>query len=220
VVETVNSVCDFLASRDWQSEVIVVDDGSIDATAQRVQAACETQPNLRLVAAQVNRGKGAAIRLGAGQARGDIIGFIDADDKTDIAGLDRVFTSLADGAHVVIGDRTLADTAIHIQRRFYREWGSLLFRRILRWWLGMGDFPDTQCGFKFYQAGVLRALYESACIDGYMFDVELLLLASRGGYRVDRIGVDWRDDPDSRFEPLSGSWRNLRELLRIRRLHG
>jgi glycosyltransferase involved in cell wall biosynthesis len=117
VVETVNSVCDFLASRDWQSEVIVVDDGSIDATAQRVQAACETQPNLRLVTAQVNRGKGAAIRLGAGQARGDIIGFIDADDKTDIAGLDRVFTSLADGAHVVIGDRTLADTAIHIQRR-------------------------------------------------------------------------------------------------------
>ena len=117
MVETVNSVCDFLASRDWQSEVIVVDDGSIDATAQRVQAACETQPNLRLVTAQVNRGKGAAIRLGAGQARGDIIGFIDADDKTDIAGLDRVFTCLADGAHVVIGDRTLADTAIHIQRR-------------------------------------------------------------------------------------------------------
>ena len=128
MVGTVNSVCDFLASRDWHNEVIVVDDGSIDETAQRVRAACEARPNLRLVSAQVNRGKGAAIRLGAGQARGDIVGFIDADDKTDIAGLDRVFACLADGADVVIGDRTLAATAIHIQRRFYRQWGSLLFR--------------------------------------------------------------------------------------------
>ena len=102
-------------------------------------------------------------------------------------------------------------------RRQYRQWGSEQFRLLLRWWLGLGDFPDTQCGFKFFRGPVLRDLFEQARTDGYMFDVELLLLATRRGYRISRVPVCWRDDPDSRFKPLSGTLRNLRELARIRR---
>ena len=85
--------------------------------------------------------------------------------------------------------------------------------------MGLGDFPDTQCGFKFAQTTVMRDLFERMQTDGYMFDVELLLLATQSGQRVARIPVRWRDDPDSRFRPVSGSLRNLRELARIRRLH-
>ena len=219
VVSTIDSVRQFLDDRSWTYEIIVVDDGSKDETAQRVEQACTTRQHLRLVCAESNQGKGAAVRLGVEHAHGDIVGFIDADDKTDISGLDEVFRHLEDGAQIVIGDRTLADTAIHVQRRAYRELGSRLFRRLLRWWLGLGDYPDTQCGFKFYRTNVLRGLYQRARIDGYMFDVELLVLAHQARYRIDRIGVTWRDDPDSRFQPLSGSWHNIRELLRIRRLH-
>ena len=126
---------------------------------------------------------------------------------------------IGDDADCVIGDRTLQDSDIEVARRAYREWGSQQFRRLLRWWLGLGDFPDTQCGFKFFRGPVMRELFGRMQIDGYMFDVELLLLATKSGHRVDRIPVRWRDDADSRFHPVSGSVRNLRELARIRRTH-
>lgn len=219
VLGTVDSVCQFADTRDWSYEVIVVDDGSQDDTADIVTAGIQQRPRLRCVRAERNRGKGGAIRLGIEQAQGAVIGFIDADDKTDISALEQVMAHIADGADGVIGDRTLDESDIEVARRPHREWGSQQFRRLLRWWLGLGDFPDTQCGFKFFRADVVRDLFSRMQIDGYMFDVELLLLATKSGYRVDRIPVRWRDDADSRFHPVSGSVRNLRELARIRRTH-
>ena len=85
--------------------------------------------------------------------------------------------------------------------------------------MGLGAFPDTQCGFKFFRAEVARDLFQRQQIDGYMFDVEILLLAARSGYKIKRLPVRWRDDPDSRFNPVSGGLRNARELMRIRRMH-
>ena len=220
VLGTVDGVRAFLARRAWEHEIIVIDDGSEDGTAKAVQAAMPERPGLRCLRAAVNQGKGSAIRLGLEAARGRVVGFIDADDKTDVAALDEVFRALASGADIAIGDRTLPGSDILVQRRPYREWGSEQFRRLMGWWLGLREFPDTQCGFKFFRGGVMRGLFDAARIDGYMFDVEILLLATRAGYSIARIPVRWRDDPDSRFRPLSGSLRNLRELRRIRRLHG
>ena len=220
ILSTVDSVRSFLATRPWTHEIIVVDDGSADGTADVVVAAMATRPGLRCVRGDRNRGKGRAIRLGLQEATGEVVGFIDADDKTDIAALDEVFGKLQGGVDIVIGDRTLADSDIAVERRAYRQWGSEQFRRLLRWWMRLGDFPDTQCGFKFFRAPVMRDLFERMRIDGYMFDVELLLLATQAGHRVIRVPVRWRDDPDSRFQPVSGSLRNLRELARIRRIHG
>jgi glycosyltransferase involved in cell wall biosynthesis len=166
-----------------------------------------------------NRGKGAAVRRGLEVATGELIGYIDADDKTDISALDQVTEAVAAGADIVIGDRTLSASDIQVPRRRYRQWGSEQFRRLLRWWMGLGEYPDTQCGFKFFRGAVMHDLFRSVQTDGYMFDVEILLLADRAGYTVRRIPVRWRDDPDSRFHPLWGSLRNLRELARIRRTH-
>ncbi|MBT3344592.1 MAG: glycosyltransferase [Gemmatimonadetes bacterium] len=219
ILGTVDSVCAHLNQRDWAYEIVVVDDGSTDATASLVEEARSERPALRLVRADTNLGKGGAIRLGAQVSHGDIVGFLDADDKTDICGIDDVFKCLEAGADIVIGDRTLSETSITTDRRAYRAWGSRVFRWLIRAWLGLGDLPDTQCGFKFYRASCLRELHERACIEGYMFDVELLLLARQTAKRIEAIPVLWRDDPDSRFRPLSGSWRNLRELWRIRRRH-
>lgn len=218
ILDTVDSAHAYLATRGWHHEILVIDDGSVDGTAETVAAGMVDRPELRCVRADRNRGKGAAIRLGLAQAQGDVIGYIDADDKTDITALDAVFAEL-EGCDIVIGDRTLATTDIAVARRRYRQWGTDQFRRLLRWSMGLGDFPDTQCGFKFFRAAVMRDLFARARVDGYMFDVEVLLLAIRAGYRVSRIPVRWLDDPDSRFRPVSGSLRNLRELARIRRLH-
>ena len=216
---TLEKSASFLARRPWTWELIVVDDGSADATVDRVRDYARQCDVIRCVENGRNCGKGYSIRHGVRQAQGRYIGFMDADYKTDIAALDIAVQHLEKGDDGVIGDRTLAASHIAVQRRGYRQWGSDVFRRLLNAAIGLGDFKDTQCGFKFFRAEVMRDLFSRQRIDGYMFDVEILLLASRSGYRIRSIPVEWRDDPDSRFKPVSGMARNLGELARIRWMH-
>lgn len=216
--DTLQALEDALGSRPLDWEVLVVDDGSGDATAATVQEWASDRGRFQLLQYAGNRGKGYAVRHGMGQALGAAVGFIDADNKTDLSQLEAVLEALRDGADMVIGDRTLQASDIAVPRRAHRQWGSNQFRRLVRWWMGLGAYPDTQCGYKFLRAPVAKDLFGRLQTDGYMFDVELLLLADRAGYRVVRLPVRWRDDPDSRFHPVRGTVRNLRELARIRRL--
>ncbi len=209
----------YLAGQPWQWEILVVDDGSADQMSARVEEFARQWPQVRVLRHTPNRGKGYAIRQGVAAARGRYIGFTDADYKTDIAALGPAMARLEEGADGVIGDRTLSQSRIGVPRRRYRQLGTELFRGVLLRVMGLGDFADTQCGFKFFRAEVMRDLFARQRVDGYMFDVEILLLAVRAGYRIEKLAVEWRDDPDSRFKPLSGTWRNLRELARIRWMH-
>lgn len=220
ILVTLERSCTFLRERPWRAELLVVDDGSRDATASRVAAfaAAHSGEDVRVscLANHRNRGKGYSIRRGMGQAAGRIVGFMDGDYKTDIAGLDLAVRLLGEGWDGVIGDRTLGDTRIERSRRRYRQLGAALFRGLLHGLVGLTDLQDTQCGFKFFQGDAGRDLFARQQVDGFMFDVEILMLAVRSGYRVTPIPVVWSDDADSRFRPLSGSVRNLAELARIR----
>ena len=225
IVSTLDSVTGFLSQRHWRWEIIVVDDGSQDDTARLVEDYVARQPAVRVLRDGHNRGKGYAVRNGVSQADGAVIGFIDADDKTDIRGLDMVMEYLSRsgggeegaGADIVIGDRTLPGSEIVVPRRGYREWGSTQFRRVLLRSLGLGDCPDTQCGFKFFRNEVAKRLFAAQRTDGYMFDVEIILLARASQCTIERMPVRWADDPDSRFNPVVGMICNLRELVRIKR---
>ncbi len=218
---TLTRTCEFLAQRPWVSEIIVVDDGSGDGTtrvaeafaaalsgetAERVICRCRRNPG--------NRGKGYSVRRGIEEAAGRVVGFMDADYKTDIHGLDMVMELLEEWPGVV-GDRTLSGTRIEVPRRMYRDLGSRLFRWLLRLGMGLRDYPDTQCGFKFFRAEVARELFARQRTDGFMFDVEILLLAASHQIALARMPVTWSDDPDSRFNLMSGSLRNTLELLRL-----
>lgn len=216
--DTLQALGEALERQVGQWEVLVVDDGSTDATAAVVASWAATHAGVRLLQNPANRGKGFSVRHGVSQARGTVVGFIDADNKTDLSQVSAALAVLQNGADVAIGDRTLPSSDIAVPRRAYRQWGSDQFRRLVRWWMGLGNYPDTQCGYKFLRAPVAADLFGRLQTDGYMFDVELLLLADRLGYRVERLPVRWRDDPDSRFNPVIGMLRNLRELARIRRL--
>ncbi|MDE2740721.1 MAG: glycosyltransferase family 2 protein, partial [Gemmatimonadota bacterium] len=99
------------------------------------------------------------------------------------------------------------------------QWGTEAFGWLLRALMGLGEFGDTQCGFKFFQAAVVRDLCARQQIAGFMFDVELLLLARQSDYRIAKIPVKWRFDPDSRFNPVTGTLANLKDLARIRWVH-
>ena len=219
IVGTLRSAIAFLDTRPWSYEIIVVDDGSTDGMGALVDDFSRRCSKVRSLHNEGNRGKGFSIRIAVSHARGEVMGFIDADDKTDLGALDGAMAHLEQGSDGVIGDRTLISSDIAIPRRRHRQWGSDLFRWLMRRLVGLGSFPDTQCGFKFFRADVARDLFQRQQIDGYMFDVEILLLAARSGYRIERLPVSWRDDPDSRFKPVSGGLRNARELIRIRRLH-
>ena len=219
IVSTLESMISFLDSQSLTYELLVVDDGSADETARRVRDVGLSKSQVKLLQNPGNRGKGFSIRHGVGQARGAVVGFVDADDKTDVSALPLFLQELRGGCDCVLGDRTMGESQIAVDRRSYRQWGSNLFKYLVRYALGLADFPDTQCGFKFFRADVARNLFERQRVDGYMFDVEILILAKRAGYRISRQPVIWRDDPDSRFKPLSGSLRNMGELVRIILMH-
>ncbi|MGY8822412.1 MAG: dolichyl-phosphate beta-glucosyltransferase [Candidatus Latescibacterota bacterium] len=209
----------FLQERPWQYELLPVDDGSADATVERINEVSNLYPQVRCIENGRNRGKGYSIRHGLDEAKGQYIGFMDADYKTDIAALDDVMPLFLDGADGIIGDRTLGKTEITHARKRYREVGSHVFRTMLQVLMGLRQYDDTQCGFKFFRADVIRDLFARQKVDGYMFDVEILLLASKVGYRIEKIPVKWTFDPDSRFNPVVGMVRNMSELARIRWQH-
>ena len=216
---TLEKSIDFLQQRSWQYELLPVDDGSRDATVERIAEVAREFPQVRCVLNGQNRGKGYSIRHGLEEAQGNFIGFMDADYKTDIAALDHAMELLESGACGVIGDRTLGKSEIARERKRYREMGSIVFRRGLQMLMGLRGYDDTQCGFKFFRAEVMRDLYSRQKVEGYMFDVEILLLAGKLGYGLERIPVKWTFDPDSRFNPVTGMIRNLGELARIRWEH-
>ena len=216
---TLEKSIEFLQQHSWQYELIPVDDGSEDATVAQIAEVARDYPQVRCVLNGKNRGKGYSIRHGLEEAKGQFIGFMDADYKTDITALYHAMELLGNGACGVIGDRTLGESEIARERKWYREMGSIVFRRGLQMLMGLHGYDDTQCGFKFFRAEVMRDLFTRQKVEGYMFDVEILLLASKLGYPIERIPVKWTFDPDSRFNPVRGMMCNFSELARIRWEH-
>jgi hypothetical protein len=150
------------------------------------------------------------------QAQGQIIGFVDADDKTPIAELAKILPWFSRGYDLVIGSRALEETRIEVPQPLHRRLGSKGFGLVMHLITGLWDIGDTQCGFKFFRGGVARKLFARQRIDGYMFDVEILYLARQLGYRLKQVGVRWRDDGDSRLQMFAGNWCNVIDLFRIR----
>jgi dolichyl-phosphate beta-glucosyltransferase len=199
-------------------EVIVAADGN-DGTRERVAAmarSSEWAGRLSLLGTAERGGKGKGIRNAVRAARGRYIGFVDADYKTPIDEFDKLLPPLKAGCDVVIGSRAVGDSRIIRPQPLYRRWGSTAFKWVMRAIVGLYGIGDTQCGFKFFQGRVAKDLFARQRIDGYMFDVEILRLARKVGYSIREVGVRWQDDGDSRYDPVAGTWRNAKELLRIR----
>src|SRR5262249_13267300 len=152
---------------------------------------------------------GLAFRNGIARARGQVIGFADADNKVPISEIDHVLPWLNRGYEIVIGSRGLDDSRVEIPSPLHRRLGSRAFAVIMHSLVGLKQIRDTQCGFKFFLRPVAIELFSRQRIDGYMFDVEILYLAERWGYRIKEVGVRWRDDGDTRLRLIAGNWRNM-----------
>jgi dolichyl-phosphate beta-glucosyltransferase len=197
-------------------EVIVVDDGSRDETADGVERLGKEWPQLRLIRHAQNAGKGAAVRTGVLAACGELLLFADADGAAPIEEHARLAAAIEQGADVAIGSRLAPDAAVRRSRQWNRELAGKLFagtaRRLLRI-----SVLDTQCGFKMFRAATGRRLFEALTETRYLFDLELLVLAQRFGLRVVEVPIRWQEVPGGHLHPLRELPRIVAGLWRLRR---
>lgn len=211
---TLRAIRDYLDPRGYQYELIVSADGT-DGTREAAAELVSEMP-VKVMGEPQRRGKGRGVREGVLAATGEIVGFLDADYKVVIEEIEKILPWFGQGYDIVIGSRGAADSNVKIRQPWYRRIGSKGFGMVMRPLVGLYGIKDTQCGFKFFRAKVAADLFARQRIDGYMFDVEILSLALRTGYKVKEVGVNWQDDGDTRLRMVSGNWKNLKDLFRIR----
>lgn len=218
----VKAAADFLVAHNLESEIIVVDDGSMDNTAMK---ASRVKVLLSIVQIEViryepHRGKGYAVRKGIEKSKGRYVMFADSglcvpyDDS--LQGLELLKNDSCDIAH---GSRKIQGCHIEKPQSLYRRICSKFFH-----WFVIHDMKippeltDTQCGFKIYKGDVARHLYSECITDGFMFDIEIIMRAQKEDYRIKEFPINWTCDRDSRLSPTRSSWRILSELLQIRKM--
>ncbi len=216
IVPTLQAIAGFAATSPLRIEIVVVDDGSRDRTAEVVEAQTAHIPGLRLVRQIPNRGKGAAVRLGMLSARGQLRMMHDADGSMPTEEIGRLLEAVtSQRAEIAIGSR-YADGKAATSQPLYRRLWSRLCNQVIQRTLVPG-IVDTQCGFKVFTADAARELFGVGRIDGWAFDLEILALARRRGYAIAEIGVTWVDDRRSRVNPLADMWKVVREAWTIRK---
>ena len=215
IAATLGKIFAYAERNGWKCEVIVVNDGSQDDTAEIVRQSAAEHPNLSLLENPGNRGKGYSVRNGMLHARGDILLFSDADLSSPIGEAEKLLTAIKSGADVAIGSRWLK-TELQIQRQpLYRQLFGRIFNLLLRMVLGL-KFKDTQCGFKAFTRGAAQCLFPLQRIERWAFDPELLYLAKRFRLSVQEVPVEWSHREGTRIHPLRDGIRMFWEVLKIR----
>jgi glycosyltransferase involved in cell wall biosynthesis len=212
---TLDELLRYLREQAWDAEILVVNDGSSDNTAEIVREYGKLHPQVLLVENPGNRGKGYSVRNGMMHARGDVCLFTDADLSSPITEAPKLFDAIAQGADIAIGSRWLR-TELQTERQpLYRQAFGRIFNLALRIILGL-RFTDTQCGFKAFRRDAAQRIFPLQRIERWGFDPEILYLARRAGLRVEEVPVLWAHSEGTRLHPLRDGLRMFVELLRIR----
>lgn len=217
--KTLEKVIAYLNEYDGETELIVVDDGSQDRTAEvaRHAFAHAGRVEARVIRYEQNRGKGYAVRTGLLAARAPVALFSDADLSTPISETPKVVAPIQNGDYdLVFGSRALDRRLIGVRQPWRREQGGRIFNLIVRLATGL-PFWDTQCGFKAFRMSVCRPIIEAATVDRFGFDVELLFVAHRAGLRLLERAVRWDHNEGSKVNVARDSLRMLDEVRAIRR---
>jgi len=212
---TLEKVLAYVRAQGWDAEVIVVNDGSRDNTADIVRAFSAKNPMLRLVENPGNRGKGYSVRNGMLNSRGQIVLFSDADLSSPIEEAPKLFQALDEGADIAIGSRWLRSETQTQRQPLHRQLFGRIFNLVLRLTLGL-QFADTQCGFKAFRQPAVQAIFPLQKIERWGFDPEILFLARKFKFKVREIPVAWAHREGTSINPLLDGSRMVMEMLRVR----
>jgi len=212
---TLDKVLAYIGSQGWNTEIIIVDDGSSDDTCDIVRHYAERHRTVRLLQNPGNRGKGYSVRHGMLNASGDFLLFTDADLSSPIHESAKLFAALGEGADVAIGSRWLRSELQTQRQPRYRQLCGRIFNFYL--WLVLGlSFKDTQCGFKAFTSHAAQLLFSRQKIERWGFDPELLFLAGRFVLPVYEIGVEWAHDEHSKINYLKDGLKMAVDAVKVR----
>jgi glycosyltransferase involved in cell wall biosynthesis len=212
---TLDEVLRYVREQKWEVEILVVNDGSRDDTADVIREYARVHPQVRLVENPGNRGKGFSVRNGMLHARGDICLFSDADLSSPIAEANKLFQAIAAGADVAFGSRWMNSELQTERQPLYRQAFGRIFNLLLRIVLGL-QFKDTQCGFKAFRHAAAQRIFPLQRIERWGFDPEILYLAREMNMKVVEVPVLWAHSEGTRLHPFRDGLRMAGEILRIR----
>lgn len=212
---TLERVLAYVRAQVWNAEVIVVNDGSRDNTADIVRSFAAKDPALRLLENPGNRGKGYSVRNGILHARGQTIIFSDADLSSPIEESVKLLAALEAGADIAIGSRWLRAETQTQRQPIHRQIFGRVFNLMLRATLGL-QFADTQCGFKAFKSTAAQTIFPLQKIERWGFDPEILFLARKFGFKVTEVPVAWGHSGETRIHPVLDGAKMFQEMLRIR----
>lgn len=212
---TLQQVLAYLQQQGWDAEVIVVNDGSTDNTAEIAGSFAARHPEVVLLENPGNRGKGYSVRHGILKARGEVIVFSDADLSSPIEEMPKLLQAISAGADIAIGSRWLRAELQTTRQSLHRQLFGRIFNGLNRVVLGL-QFKDTQCGFKAFTRRAAQTILPLQQIERWGFDPEILFLARKFGFRAVEVPVRWGHVGGTRINPLVDGARMFQEMLRIR----
>ena len=214
IAQTLEEVSRFLRNQAFEYEILVVNDGSKDTTAQIVEELSSNLKNLKLIDNKQNHGKGYATKQGMMEATGDVRLFMDADNSTKVDEVIKMLPFFEQGYDVVIGSRRIAGANIAVHQPWFRDFLGGCFRFVVHTLVPI-DVTDSQCGFKAFSAKASEVIFPKQTIYRWAFDVEILALARKNGFKIKEVPITWVNDSESHVK-LSGMINMLLEVTEVR----
>ena len=216
IIATLDAVVASVRRNHWDAEVIVVNDGSSDETAELVRDFAIDALEVRLMENPSNRGKGYSVRNGIVHAQGNIVMFTDADLSAPIDEAERLFAAIEqDGADIAIGSRWLATSRQTHRQPLYRQFFGRCFNALTRMVMRL-PYADTQCGFKAFTRDAAQTVFQLQTIERWGFDPEILFIARKRRFKVKEVPVSWAHDARTRISYLRDGLQMLKELAIVR----
>ncbi len=214
IEKTLLSVHEYLSQQSYEYEIIVVSDGSRDKTVEIVEGLKSNVQNLRLLNNKENHGKGWVVRQSMLEAKGDFRLFMDADNSTTVDQFGDFLPYFSQGYDIVIGSRRIAGADITVKQPWFRDLLGGIFRLIVHTLVPLG-VEDSQAGFKAFSKTVAEKLFPKQTIFRWAFDVEILAIARKAGFKIKEAPIKWINDSESHVK-ISGMVKMLFEVLQIR----
>jgi glycosyltransferase involved in cell wall biosynthesis len=213
--KTLREVDGYLRKQNYNSEIIVVSDGSTDRTCEIVEGLKNEIKNLKLICEKINRGKGYGVRLGMLEAKGEFRLFTDADNSTPIEQIEKMWPYFEEGYEIVIGSRDIKGAVLDPPQNLFRRFVGEVFKYLRKIIVNLWEIEDSQCGFKCFKGEAAEKIFPKCKINRFAFDPEILLVGKKLGYKIKEVPVYWKNDPDSKVR-LKSMVKMLLDLLKIR----